>query len=78
LKVNDKYLPFYLKWVTEGYRFLDIPLSHTITNEQKSPFLEKNIEDQINSVKARQNSRLRIVLTVKKVNNIFSIFFVAA
>lgn len=51
-KVNDKYIPFYLKWVTEGYRFLDIPLSQLITNEQKSQFLKylsKNHEDwQVN------------------------------
>ena len=51
-KVNDKYLPYYLKWVMEGYRFLDIPLSQFITNEQKSQFLKylsKNHEDwQVN------------------------------
>ena len=51
-KVNDKYIPFYLKWVAEGYRFLDIPLAQFITNEQKSQFLKhlsKNHEDwQIN------------------------------
>ncbi len=51
-KVNDKYIPFYLKWVTEGYRFLDIPLTQPITNEQKSQFLKrlsKNHEDwQVN------------------------------
>ncbi|MBI4655348.1 MAG: integron integrase [Elusimicrobia bacterium] len=51
-KVTDKYLPFYLKWVTEGYRFLDFPLTHPITNEQKSQFLKqlsKNHEDwQVN------------------------------
>jgi integron integrase len=51
-KVNDKYIPFYLKWVTEGYRFLDIPLAQSITNEQKSQFLKqlsKNHEDwQVN------------------------------
>jgi len=35
-KATDKHLPFYLKWVAEGYRFLDVPLSQTITNEQKS------------------------------------------
>lgn len=50
--VNDKYLPYYLKWVTEGYRFLDIPLSQFITNEQKSQFLKylsKNHEEwQVN------------------------------
>ena len=48
-KVNDKYLPFYLKWITEGFRFLDIPLSQAITNEQKSQFLKhlsKSHEDQ--------------------------------
>ena len=51
-KVNDKYLPFYLKWITEGFRFLDIPLSQAITNEQKSQFLKhlsKSHEDwQVN------------------------------
>ena len=51
-KINDKYLPFYLKWITECFRFLDIPLSQSITNEQKSQFLKylsKNHEDwQVN------------------------------
>ncbi len=31
-KVNDKYIPFYSNWVTEGYRFLDVSLSQLITN----------------------------------------------
>jgi hypothetical protein len=47
-KISDKYLSFYVKWVTEGFRFLDIPLSQPITNEQKSQFLKyisKNHED---------------------------------
>ncbi len=51
-KVNDKYLPYYLKWVAEGYRFLDTPLSQSITNDQKSQFLKylsKSHEDwQVN------------------------------
>ncbi len=51
-KVNDKYIPFYLKWVSEGYRFLDISLIQPITNEQKDQFLKhlsKNHEDwQVN------------------------------
>ena len=42
-KVNEKYLPLYLKWITEGFRYLDIPLSQPITNEQKSQFLKKDI-----------------------------------
>src|SRR3990170_3727840 len=50
--VNEKYLPFYLKWVTEGYRYLDVSLSQSITNEQKSQFLKhlsKSHEDwQVN------------------------------
>jgi integron integrase len=40
-KVNDRYIPFYLKWVTEGYRLLDIALSQPITNEQKGQFLKQ-------------------------------------
>lgn len=51
-KVSDKYIPFYLKWVAESYRFLDIPLIQLITNEQKGQFLKqlsKNHEDwQVN------------------------------
>lgn len=51
-KINDKYIPFYLKWVVEGYRFLDITLSQLITNELKAQFLKhlsKNHEDwQVN------------------------------
>lgn len=51
-KVNAKYIPFYLKWVSEGYRFLDIPLIQPIKNEQRSQFLKhlsKNHEDwQVN------------------------------
>jgi integron integrase len=33
--------------------------------------LEKDIEDQINSVRAQQRRRLPVVLTIKEVNNIF-------
>ncbi|MBI4654543.1 MAG: integron integrase [Nitrospirae bacterium] len=40
-RVQSKYLPFYLRWVTDCYRFLDIPLSQFITNEQKSQFLKQ-------------------------------------
>jgi integron integrase len=51
-KVNAKYIPFYLKWVSEGYRFLDIPLIQPIKNEQRAQFLKhlsKNHEDwQVN------------------------------
>ncbi len=39
--VQSKYLPFYLRWVTDCYLFLDIPLSQFITNEQKSQFLKQ-------------------------------------
>ena len=48
-KVNEKYLLFYLKWLTAAFRFLDIPLSQPITNEQKSQFLKhlsKSHEDR--------------------------------
>lgn len=52
VRVNEKYLPYYLKWVMECYRFFDIPLSQSITNEQKVQFLKylaKNHEDwQVN------------------------------
>lgn len=35
--------------------------------------LEKDIENQINSVRARQRRRLPVVLTVREVNNIFDV-----
>lgn len=51
-RVQSKYLPFYLRWVADCYRFLDIPLPQHITNEQKSQFLKhlgKSHEDwQVN------------------------------
>jgi integron integrase len=37
--VNSKYIPFYLKWVSEGYAFNDIPIEHRITSDQKQQFL---------------------------------------
>ena len=40
-RVQSKYLPFYLRWVTDCYRFLEIPLSQFITNDQKSQFLKQ-------------------------------------
>lgn len=40
-RVQSKSLPFYLRWVTECYRFLDTPLSQFITNEQKTQFLKQ-------------------------------------
>src|SRR5574340_772980 len=40
-RVQSKYLPFYLRWVTDCYRVLDIPLSQFITNEQKTQFLKQ-------------------------------------
>ncbi|MEW6410442.1 MAG: integron integrase [Nitrospirota bacterium] len=51
-RIQSKYIPFYLKWVTDCYRFFDIPLSNLTTNEQKSQFLKhlsKSHEDwQVN------------------------------
>ena len=51
-RVQSKYLPFYLRWVTDCYRFFDTPLSKRITNEQRSQFLKhlsKSHEDwQVN------------------------------
>jgi hypothetical protein len=41
-KVNDKYILFYLKWVAEGFRLLDIPLIQPIKNEQKAWFLKQS------------------------------------
>jgi len=51
-RVTEKYLPYYLRWVSEGYRFLEVPPNQPVTNEQKIQFLKylaKNHDDwQVN------------------------------
>ncbi|HIJ59804.1 MAG TPA: hypothetical protein HPP56_04220, partial [Nitrospirae bacterium] len=39
-RVTEKYLPYYLRWVSEGYRFLEVPPNQPVTNEQKIQFLK--------------------------------------
>jgi len=50
--VKEKYIPFYLKWVADCYRFNDVPDSQPLQYEQKQLFLKhlaKNHEDwQVN------------------------------
>ncbi|MHB8772311.1 MAG: tyrosine-type recombinase/integrase [Syntrophales bacterium] len=50
--VKEKYIPFYLKWVADCYRFNEIPDSQPLQHEQKQLFLKhltKNHEDwQVN------------------------------
>lgn len=38
--VKEKYIPFYLKWVSVCYAFLDEPDSHALSLEQKKHFLK--------------------------------------
>lgn len=38
--VNLKYIPYYLKWVTQCYNFFDKPHSGTLVRGQKKEFLK--------------------------------------
>jgi integron integrase len=37
--ISSKYIPFYLKWISECYAFHDVPIEHRIMAEQKQQFL---------------------------------------
>lgn len=37
--ISSKYIPFYLKWISECYAFNNMPVEHRITAEQKQQFL---------------------------------------
>lgn len=37
--IKDKYIPYYLKWVSDCYGFLNKPLSARLNGDQKKEFL---------------------------------------
>lgn len=37
--INSKYIPYYLKWISECYAFHDMPIEHRIISDQKQQFL---------------------------------------
>jgi hypothetical protein len=39
--IKPQYVPFYLKWVSDCYSFLNEPLSNRLGAEQKRPFLSE-------------------------------------
>jgi hypothetical protein len=39
--IKSQYVPFYLKWVSDCYAFLNEPLSHRLGSEQKKQFLSE-------------------------------------
>ena len=46
--VNKKYAPYYVRWVSACYDFVNQPLSEVLTKEQKEDFFKhfaKNHED---------------------------------
>ena len=46
--VNKKYVPYYVRWVSACYDFVNQPLSEVLTKEQKEDFFKhfaKNHED---------------------------------
>jgi len=40
IHIKDKQIPCYLKWISEGYKFLNVPVQDIITNDQKQQFLK--------------------------------------
>jgi len=40
-RLPDKNIPYYVKWVLDCYRYLDIPESQSLTNEQNTKFLNR-------------------------------------
>jgi len=47
-RLNTKYIPYYLKWISECYAYLNESLEHRINSEQKQQFLghlSKSYED---------------------------------
>lgn len=40
-RLQEKYVPYYLKWVSDCYRFLDLPENEPLTNDQRAQFLRR-------------------------------------
>lgn len=49
-RLPEKYVPFYLKWVAECYRFLDLPYSQQLSSDEESRFL-KNLHKTRDAMK---------------------------
>jgi integron integrase len=39
-RIKEKYIPFYIKWVSDCYAFFDLPSDHPLSNDQKEEFLK--------------------------------------
>jgi len=39
-RIKDKYIPYYLKWVSDCYLFFNQPPEHPLSNDQKQEFLK--------------------------------------
>jgi len=50
--INEKYIPYYLKWISDDYRFFELSASQALDNDQREQFLKhlsKSHEDwQVN------------------------------
>ena len=50
--IKEKYIPYYLKWISDGYRFFELSASQALDNDQREQFLKhlsKSHEDwQVN------------------------------
>jgi integron integrase len=55
-RIQEKYVPYYVKWVSDCYRFHNLPESEPLTNDQRSHFL-KRLSDNAEDWQVRQAER---------------------
>lgn len=44
--IKSKYVSYYLKWVSDCYSFLDMPVTDLITNDRKDNFFKHMAKDK--------------------------------
>jgi len=55
-RIQEKYVPYYVKWVSDCYRYHNLPESEPLTNEQHTQFL-KRLADNAEDWQVRQAER---------------------
>lgn len=44
-RTQEKYVPYYLKWVSDCYRYHNLPESEPLTNDQHAQFLNRLVDN---------------------------------
>ena len=39
-RIKDRYIPYYLKWISDFYTFFNQPPDHPLSNDQRQGFLK--------------------------------------